>query len=229
MRDILTDLFRQQKIKVEKKQIDKLLHFYDLIVEGNKMCNLTRITSEEETAEKHFLDSAMLLEHMQGGKLLDVGSGAGFPGIVIAILSDVEVTLVETANKKASFLKCAGKELGLDNVRVIKSRIEDFKDKGSFDYATARAVANLAVISEYTLPFLKVGGTFLAQKGPKYIEELDAGNKVIEKLGGKIQKISESTLPLTKSERFLLVVEKVEETDDKFPRNPAKIQKESIV
>lgn len=178
LQKIIEDSFTKHKISFNQNIVSKLLSFTDILLEENKKHNLTRITSYEDIVLNHFVDSALLLNHIDKEKidentnLIDIGSGAGFPGIVLAIfLPQLSITLVDSRGKKTAFLQKAVDRLSLVNVNVLNTRVEKILNQ-KFDYATARAVANLKTIIEYSIPILKHEGSLLSQKGPKHVEEL---------------------------------------------------------
>ncbi len=216
----------------EKKQ--KLLEKYlELIIEVNEVMDLTANTEEEEIIEKNFYDSILSLANYDYDfkTLVDVGSGAGFPGILYAIIyPNLKVTLVEPMHKRVEFLKRVKNELELENVEIICSRVEDYIkiDKTKFDYASARGVAKLNILLELIIPLLKVNGIFIALKGKKaYEEENDAKNAIkllnVKKIGAK-----EFLLPTNKETRINLYYQKEKETNSKYPRNYATIKKKPL-
>ena len=200
--------------------------YYQLLAETNKVMNLTAITEANEVARLHFADSLAGAACLpQGASLLDMGSGAGFPGLPLAIFRpDLKVTLMDSLNKRVLFLQQVIAALGLTNVEAVHSRAEDGRAYfGQFDVCTARAVAALNVLSEYTLPYLKVGGLFLAYKGPQAEEEADQAKRALQILGGSVESIRNVTLP--GCEHKLILVRKTAPTPKKYPRKagtPAK-------
>ena len=208
--------------------------YFDLLVDWNSRMNLTAITAPEEVAVKHFADSLLLtkaVELPEGGRLADVGTGAGFPAVPIGIVRpDLHLVLVDSLNKRITFLKelCSALHLRAD---CIHGRAEDL-GKGGLremqDVVTARAVAHLRTLAEYCLPFVKVGGVFAALKGPEIEEELKESEKAIALLGGKLEEICRFTLP-DGSKRTILRIRKISQTPTKYPRNSAKITKSPLV
>lgn len=203
------------------------------LVETNAHMNLTAITEPEEVWAKHFLDSAVLLQKVSlplGASCIDVGTGAGFPGMVLAILRpDLQMTLLDSLQKRIGFLEHTAELLGLGNVRCVHARAEDGAQdpayREQFDFATARAVAALPVLTEYCLPFVKVGGRFAAMKGPS--ETAETAESAIALLGGKV--VSEENYNLEQAgERRLIVVEKETTTPAKYPRRSDKIRKNPL-
>lgn len=219
---LLNEIFNKYNISLSKEKEKKLILFAEIVKEENDKYNLTRILSDRDMVIKHFLDSALLTKYIDKGSLIDIGSGAGFPGIVLAILTDLQITLVESTRKKTDFLTLAINKLKLTNVKVINKRIEDISEKECYDYATARAVASLNIISEYAIPSLKVGGIFLSQKGPRYLEELE--NVSLKKFNAKLNEVEK--IDLEDSFRAILIIEKIGKTDSKYPRSFAKIKRD---
>lgn len=221
-------------LSLSEEQIRQFLLYYELLTEKNKVMNLTAITDFEEVVQKHFLDSLSLvkvLEKKPAGKVLDMGTGAGFPGIPIKIaFPDCDVTLVDSVNKKIEFIKEAAQEIGLNNVKAVHGRVEDLGHdivyRETYDLVVSRAVAALPVLAEYCLPFVKVGGAFLSYKSVKVDEELSAGKKAIQVLGGRLKKDIRFQLPGTEMERAFLLIEKEKPCPKKYPRKagtPAKM------
>jgi len=215
-------------IDITEKQLECFHFFYKMILEENKKINITSIINEEEFAIKHFIDSVTCLKAVSfndGMTLLDVGTGAGFPGIPLKICRPgLEVILVESQAKKVNFLLKVIKEMNLENISAIHTRAEDIGKNPFYreysDRVTARAVAGLDVLAEYCLPLVKVGGVFLAMKGPKLDEEIIVSKKAINVLGGEVTKIVKLKLPVTGDERNLVVVTKIKPTSEKYPRRP---------
>ena len=208
-------------------QIEQLDKYYDLLVEWNSFMNLTGITDYEEVMLKHYLDSLVLKLPINGEnkhiKLIDVGTGAGFPGLPLKIAyPEAEVVLFDSLNKRIKFLDEVINTLGLKNVTTIHGRAEDGginpKLREQFDVSVSRAVADLAVLSEYNLPFVKVGGYFVAYKSKDVDAEVEKSRKAISILGGEVEKIDKFTLPETDIERALVYIKKVKNTGKKYPR-----------
>ena len=216
--------------------------YAEMLKEKNKVMNLTSITDDEGIAMKHFVDSltiAPIIEKERDAKqkmgitLIDVGTGAGFPGIPLKINDrSIKLTLLDSLAKRLNFLKDVAAELGLEKVDFVHSRAEDAgrdpKYREKFDVATARAVANLPVLCEYCLPFVKKGGCFIAMKG-KLEEELESGKKAIALLGGEIEEVKEFTLPGTDINRTIVVIRKVKQTPKSYPRQAGKPAKDPII
>ena len=235
-KNYLLDSFKLLGIPYHDDQIEKFELYYKKLVEVNKVMNLTSITDEFDVYQKHFVDSLMLcsFRNIEGNlKVIDIGTGAGFPGIPLKINKrDLDLTLLDSLAKRLKFLEEVAAELELDNVKFVHSRAEDAgrdaKYREKFDIATARAVANLPVLCEYCLPFVKKGGCFIAMKG-KLDEELKSANKAISMLGGEIETIKEFQLPGTDADRTVVVIRKIKETPKRFPRQAGKPSKEPIV
>lgn len=225
-------------INVSDKQMGQFTKYYQRLVEVNQHVNLTRITDEGEVYLKHFYDSltgALALPTLQKSALTlcDIGAGAGFPSLPLKIVfPQLKVTIVDSLNKRINFLIDLVDELGLKDVELVHARAEEFSKKGSshrekFDVVTARAVARLSVLSEYCLPAVKVGGSFLAYKAAAADDELAKSKNALKKLGGKLANKYQLTLPTVPEpeERNLIVIEKVSKTPSQYPRRagtPAK-------
>ncbi|MGO5277951.1 16S rRNA (guanine(527)-N(7))-methyltransferase RsmG [Lactobacillus amylovorus] len=218
----------KHNFELTDKQKQQFKLYFKMLIEVNEHVNLTRITEEDEVYLKHFYDSITPLftfgaVFKDGATLCDVGAGAGFPSIPLKILKPgLKVTIVDSLQKRLNFLKDLISELGLTDVELVHGRAEDVGQnklyRERFDIVTARAVARMSVLSEYCLPLVKKGGYFVALKGPKAEDELDDGKKALEVLGGKLIKDEELTLPASKEERTLVLVQKVKSTPKKYPR-----------
>ena len=230
--------FREEVFKLDVKLTstmeEQFKEYFAFLVEKNQVMNLTAITEEEEVYRKHFLDSLELLQvlkDMPKYTLCDVGSGAGFPSIPLAIVQNqVEVTIIDALNKRIGFLKELVQKINVNNVAAIHSRAEDYAKikRESFDVVTARAVARLNVLSELCLPLTKVGGLFLAMKGSSGEEELRESKKAIELLGGSILKTISFTLPDEQEQRQIIVIKKIKPTPAKYPRSFSKIKERAL-
>lgn len=211
-------------IKFTEEQLNQFYKYMNLLLEWNEKINLTAITDPNEVILKHFIDSLTINKYIkENSTLADVGTGAGFPGIPLKILRpDLKITLVDSLNKRINFLNEVINKLNLVNIETVHSRIEDFgKDKKyreSFDFVTARAVANLAVLSEYLLPIAKVGGQCVCMKGSSVEEELSNGKNAIKVLGGNIKNIDEFVLPDSDMSRNVIIIDKIKNTPNKYPR-----------
>ena len=224
------------RVNLSEGQITQFLKYYEMLVEWNQVMNLTAITEYDEVMKKHFVDSVSLIKAYdvsQEVSVIDVGTGAGFPGLALKIaFPNLQVTLLDSLNKRIHFLDSVIEELGLTGVKTIHGRAEDYAKKGKlreqFDLCVSRAVANLSTLSEYCLPFVKVGGQFISYKSEKISEEIDAASKAISLLGGKVKQQVEFQLPASDIYRNLFVIEKVEETPGKYPRKAGLPAKEPL-
>jgi 16S rRNA (guanine527-N7)-methyltransferase len=218
----------EKGIVLSQQQMEQFDTYFNLLVEWNEKINLTSITEEKEVYLKHFYDSisaAFYFDFSKPLSICDVGAGAGFPSIPINIcFPHLRVSIVDSLQKRINFLSHLTKELGLQNVQLFHDRAETFGQKPehreSFDVVTARAVARLSVLSELCIPLAKKDGYFIAMKAAAAKEELDAGEKALKVLGGKVQHIHSFELPLENSERNILVIEKIKGTPKKYPRKP---------
>ena len=218
----------KRNFKLNKKQINQFNQYFTSLIETNKRVNLTRITEKDEVYLKHFFDSITPLFTFgsvlkAADTLCDVGAGAGFPSIPLKIvLPELKVTIVDSLGKRLNFLQDLITQLNLTNVTLVHGRAEDVGQnkqyREQFDVVTARAVANMAVLSEYCLPLIKKGGNFIALKGPKAEDELKSAQKALKVLGGKVMAVKELQLPLSSEERTLILLEKVQATPKKYPR-----------
>ena len=229
MQKKLENIIKNSKITPNNEIIDNFHKFFHLLIEGNKICNLTAITEEDEVIEKHFYDSIYpQFAFNKNSKVIDVGAGAGFPSIPLKIVRpDLSFTLLDSLNKRINFLNNVIAELNLTNIEAIHGRAEDFARKPEyrekFDIATARAVANLKVLAEYCLPYVKVGGKFIALKSSTCENEIADAKEMIKILGGKIKEVID--YKINDNERKLIIIEKVSQTPNKYPRNPKQIKK----
>ena len=210
-----------------------LLRFGELLLEKNKVMNLTAITDPEDVASLHFLDSAALLTlaDLKGKTVVDVGTGAGFPGMPLKILEpSIRMTLLDSLGKRITFLQEVCDELGLQNVQCVHARAEEFaaEHRQSFDFAVSRAVANLSVLCEFCLPLVKVGGYFLSMKSVESGEELEAAQKAIKTLGGRVERTADYQIPGTEVVHRVIFIKKIAETPKKYPRPFAKIKKNPL-
>lgn len=214
----------EANITLTQEMLDKFDKYFTLLVEWNEKINLTAITERKDVYIKHFADSvygARLLKN--NATLCDIGTGAGFPAVVLKIVRpDLKITLVDALDKRVKFLNLILESLNLDGIEALHFRAEDrvFKEKylNSFDYVTARAVANMSTLSEYCLPFVKVGGSFLAYKSDKVEDEVNSSLNAIAILGGKLKKIHTYKLD-SETTRTIVEIEKLKPTDKKYPRD----------
>ena len=207
-----------------------LLRFGELLLEKNKVMNLTAITDPEDVASLHFLDSAALLTlaDLKDKTVVDVGTGAGFPGMPLKILEpSIRMTLLDSLGKRITFLQEVCNELGLQNVQCVHARAEEFaaEHRQSFDFAVSRAVANLSVLCELCLPLVKAGGYFLSMKS---VEELESAKKAIKTLGGQVERTADYQIPGTEVVHRVIFIKKIAETPKKYPRPFAKIKKNPL-
>lgn len=230
----LLEYAEKNNISIPDSSVDNLTIYGNLLLEWNEKINLTAITDPLEVVIKHFIDSLSLLKIIdpkEGESLIDVGTGAGFPGMVIKVLRpDLNITLLDGHAKRFIFLSDLQEKLKLptENLHIrAELAAKDNKYREKFDYATARAVARLPVLSEYCLPFVKKGGKFIAMKGPGADEELIDSKKAIDILGGENAKLITEILPLDNTRNFV-VIDKVKATPEKYPRASAKINKASL-
>ena len=230
-------------ITLSETQMQQFLKYYEMLVEWNKVMNLTGITEYEEVISKHFIDSlasVKVCDYSTKKTLIDIGTGAGFPGIPLKIaFPDLEVVLLDSLNKRIKFLNAVIEELGLKGIRCIHGRAEDFAKQKEyrecFDYCVSRAVANMSTLSEYCMPYVKVGGYFVPYKSGKIDEELVAAKKAVFVLGGQIKEVVKFQLTenvtgeATEMDRSLVVVKKEQATPKKYPRKAGMPAKEPIV
>lgn len=215
----------EAEISLEKQELEKLLNFADLVLETNKTMNLTRITSMEEFAIKHFVDCLLLSKVGVDftGKGIDVGTGAGFPGIVLASsYPDSQITLLDSLAKRISFLDLVAKRLKLSHVTNVHSRAEDLahdnKHREQYDWVTARAVAGLPVLMEYCAPFVKIGGYFIAMKAGDVDQEIGESKFAMKELGLQLDKVEEFMLPFDMGGRNIIVFRKKSKVPREYPR-----------
>ena len=218
------------------KQREQFDRYYELLIEWNKVMNLTGITDYDEVILKHFIDSLMLSEICDMSNvsaMIDVGTGAGFPGIPIKIVyPHINAILLDSLNKRLKFLNTVIEELGLESVQTLHGRAEDYARKTeyreSFDLCVSRAVANLSTLSEYCLPFVKKDGTFISYKGGDSDEEVKQAERAVDLLGGKVETIHKFTLPGTDMGRTLVEIEKIKNTPRRYPRKTGQPAIESL-
>lgn len=223
--DRLSDLLEQWNIEIDDIIVKRFNRYYELLIEWNKNINLTAITEPEDVMIKHFLDSSALLKYMDlsGKNIIDVGTGAGFPGIVIKILNpDCKITLLDSLNKRVLFLNEVIKELKLEGISSVHGRAEDFahdnKYREKYDIVTSRAVANLSTLSEYCIPFAKVGGMFVPYKSGNIDEEIVEAKRALSVLNSSVTKVEKYSLPCNDYERSLVFIKKEKSTTKQYPR-----------
>ena len=221
----------QEFFNLTNDQVAKFEKYRSLLLEWNEKFNLTAITDPDEIEEKHFIDSLLASNFIDfsKGKLLDVGSGAGFPGIPLAIVfPKLKVTLLESNGKKIRFLNEVKSQLGLENVVVVNGRAEELKQRDYFDFVTARAVKQLNILAELTLPFVRIHGLLVAYKGSSGDEELEEAKSALRKLNSSVKFIKSYELPISKDNRKLLVISKAKACQKKYPRNYSEIVKQPL-
>lgn len=225
-------------LDLSKEQLDMLLEYMDILQEWNQKINLTAIDDPEEIVVKHFLDSLSLLQTLDLSgeeRVIDIGTGAGFPGLVLKIIyPNLRLTLLDSVKKKVNFLRQAAYQLDLDldTIEFIHGRAEDLgrnrQHREQYDYAIARAVAYLNILSEYALPFVKVGGQFIAQKGENAKKEVVDSQVALEKLGGETVNLAPVDLPYNDDDRYLIVIEKIMATTSQYPRQAGTPKKKPL-
>lgn len=231
----LQESFQTQKIDVSEKQCKKFFEYMKLLIEWNEKINLTAIVEPGQVITKHFLDSLTILNYIgtKQQKIIDVGTGAGFPGIPIKIMDDLsEITLIDSLNKRINFLQEVINKNNLKNIRAIHGRAEDFgQDKlyrEKYDVCVARAVAPMNILVEYLLPFARVNGISICMKGANIEEELEEAKKAINLLGGKIEKVESFGLSGSEDRRNIIIIRKISKTPKQYPRKAGTAKKYPI-
>lgn len=220
----MKESLKELNIEISEKQLNQFYNYMNILIEWNKVMNLTNITEPEEIIQKHFVDSLTILKSIkENDSIIDVGTGAGFPGMPIKIVfPETRITLLDSLNKRIKFLEEVTNKLELKNIETIHGRAEEvahnknYREK--YDIAIARAVAPLNVLSEYLLPFVKIGGYAICMKGVKGKEEAEEGKNAIKILGGEITNSREFNLPNTEMARTIIEIEKIKNTEKKYPR-----------
>jgi len=233
----LEDGFKQLNIPYSIDIENKFINYRDLLKEWNQKINITSIENDEDIYIKHFLDSVLLLNSdniNEKKSIIDVGTGGGFPGYPLKIINDnYEITLLDSLKKRIDFLSEVAKILNIQNVKLIHGRAEDFGQNKNyrerFDICVSRAVAPLNVLCEYCLPFVKVGGYFAAYKSENISEEIISSENAIKKLGGLVKEIKQICLPGTDIVRKIVIIEKHESTNTKYPRKAGKPSKDPLI
>ena len=232
--DLMIDYGKEINIVFTEEQLQKFYQYMNLLIEWNEKINLTAIVEPKEIILKHFIDSLTIIKYIEPNKsVIDIGTGAGFPGIPVKIMrEDLDITLLDSLNKRIHFLNEVIQKLELKNITAIHARIEEFaKNKQyreAFDVATSRAVANLTTLSEYMLPMVDLKGMAICMKGSEISEEISKSKNSIKLLGGKIDKIEEFTLPKSDNRRNLILIKKERQTPGKYPRKPGIPSKEPL-
>ncbi len=232
--DLMIDYGKEINIVFTEEQLQKFYQYMNLLIEWNEKINLTAIVEPKEIILKHFIDSLTIIKYIEPNKsVIDIGTGAGFPGIPVKIMrEDLDITLLDSLNKRIHFLNEVIQKLELKNITAIHARIEEFaKNKQyreAFDVATSRAVANLTTLSEYMLPMVDLKGMAICMKGSEINEEISKSKNSIKLLGGKIDKIEEFTLPKSDNRRNLILIKKERQTPGKYPRKPGIPSKEPL-
>ena len=230
----LMEMAKEYNLELTEEMLSKFKSYSDLLIEWNEKMNLTAITDKKEIEIKHFMDSLLFLSAVKpnkGASIIDVGTGAGFPGIPIKIVrNDLKLTLLDSLNKRLNFLKEVLKNINLV-AELLHLRAEEGgqnpKYREKFDYVTSRAVASLPALCEYCLPYVKKGGCFVALKGPMVAEELENASSAIALLGGKLKEVKEYKL-CEDNDRSIVIIEKVTNTPNKYPRRGVKISKKPL-
>lgn len=236
MKHILESRLEPLHITLSSMQLDQFDKFYDLLVEWNKVMNLTGITEYQDVVEKHFLDSLSIVKIIDMNQIeyaIDIGTGAGFPGIPLKIaFPDINIVLLDSLNKRIKFLDHIIEELKLDGIRTIHGRAEDYAREAGyrekFDLCVSRAVANLASLSEYCLPYVRVGGRFVSYKSGDIEQEISEGERAIKILGGKVYQVEKFNLPGTEIQRSFVMIKKMKNTQNKYPRKAGMPTKEPL-
>lgn len=232
METILREGLEALEIKGDKETIDLLAGYGRELLRVNEITNLTAIRDEAEVARLHFLDCAALLKvaDFQGKAVIDVGSGAGFPGVPLRILQpDIALTTIDSVRKKVDFVAGACCALGIEKVNCLWGRVEELPQlRERYDIAVSRAVAELDVLAELSLPQVRLGGLFIAMKGPKCAQEVDEAEFAIKALGGRVREICRYTIPGTDVTHAAVIIEKVKSTPPQYPRRYAQIKKKPL-
>lgn len=222
MKNFIKESFKKYGFNLSENQVDNFIVYMDFLLEENNKYNLTAITQPNQVIIKHFVDSVLPLKEIKfGASVIDVGTGAGFPGVPLKILRpDIKLTLLDSLQKRINFLNNLLEKLNIKDVATLHSRAEDYavKAREKFDVALSRAVASVPTLSEYLLPFVKIGGEVIMYKGSSAEEELAQGSKAINLLGGKVEKTLQINLEEVESERKIIIIKKTKNTDKKYPR-----------
>ncbi|MDF2609161.1 MAG: rsmG [Lachnospiraceae bacterium] len=234
--NFFTDSLQNLGLTLSEKQIEQFMKYYDMLIERNKVMNLTAITEFEEVINKHFIDSLSIIkvyQTLENSNVLDMGTGAGFPGIPLKIaFPSINITLLDSLNKRVGFLNDVIQALDLNQITAIHGRAEDFGKnpayREKFDLCVSRAVAKLSSLSEYCMPYVKINGYFIPYKSGNIEDELEEAKKAIKIFGGTIEAVVKFNLPGTDLERSFIVIKKVAITPKLYPRSAGKPTKEPI-
>ncbi|HBH12806.1 MAG: Ribosomal RNA small subunit methyltransferase G [Clostridiales bacterium 38_11] len=226
MNNQVETLFRQSDIAITTQQINQFLDYEKLILKWNQNINITAITRSRDIYIKHFIDSAVINQYIgnnQPYSMIDVGTGGGFPGIPMKIMDEtIQLTLLDSLKKRIAFLQAVVENLELKEVKLMHGRAEDFGSNVDFrekyDVATSRAVASINILAEYCLPFVKIGGVFIALKGENIEDELKNGEKAVKLLGGEVSSVIQYVIPGTDIGRSVVIIKKMDNTPEKYPR-----------
>lgn len=230
----MIELSKKINVQLNDEQIKKYFEYMTLLLDWNEKINLTAITEVDDVILKHFIDSMTIFKYIENEEsIIDVGTGAGFPGIPIAIMKkDVKITLLDSLNKRINFLNEVCCELKINNVETIHGRAEEIgknkEHREKYDIAVSRAVANMSTLSEYLIPLVKIGGKCICMKGSEIEQELEQAKFAIKELGGKIEKVEKFTLPDSDMERNIIIIKKIKETSNKYPRKAGMPSKDPI-
>lgn len=232
MENLLKNSCDEIGLNITKKQIENFIKYKNILLEWNKKINLTAIVDDREIILKHFIDCLTVCKFIDFNNktFIDIGTGAGFPALPIKIFFEESIPyLLDSLNKRINFLKIVGNELNLKNINYIHSRAEDSGHnenlREKFDFCVSRAVAKLSILSELDLPFVKIGGRFIALKGPSVDQEILESKNTIKKLGGEIEKIESIKIPFTDIEHKIVFIKKLRQTPNQYPRKASKISK----
>lgn len=232
----LEDILKEENIELSKEEIQEFQEYKLLLQEWNKVMDLTNIIEDEDVFYKHFLDSLLIMKYFDfedKKEIIDIGTGAGFPGLPMKIVKkDLKITLMDSLNKRIKFLKEVIDKLQLKEIDAIHGRAEemgrDSEYREKYDYAVSRAVARLNTLVEYTLPFVKEGGYFISMKGPNIQEEVEEAKNAVKELGGEIVKVEEYELANTDNHRSIVIIKKIKKTNKKYPRGGGKPRKKPL-
>lgn len=236
MDNIMESKVKRLGLSLTDRQQEQFDTYYRILVEWNKVMNLTGITEYDEVNEKHFLDSLMIVKSFDMSKvssIIDIGTGAGFPGIPLKIVfPEIQVVLLDSLNKRIRFLDEVIQQLGLEKIETIHGRAEDFAKKTQYrekiDFCVSRAVANLATLSEYCLPYVKIGGYFVPYKSEDIDKEVEQAENSVQILGGTVEEVQKFKLPGTEIGRSIIKIKKIKPTAKKYPRKAGLPAKEPL-